>query len=1132
MKKFKGIFTLLVTALLALCLFSFSSSAADEGKWIKAWGTAPAEVGTELLGIPVQKVAVRTVVRPTASGEKMRVKFSNVYGKEPLVINRATVAVSTGKSYIDTSTTKYLTVDNSLTFEIPAGGEVYSDEIKFNTVQGEEIAISVFVSEFMQIRTAGFTGGQTYLVTEFEGDGLGLVEKESFNPFADIEISDSGLTLDQLLGIIPGVSEIEKRIFKDYVPIITDVEVLNPDNEAYSVVVMGDSTVANDYPQYLAEILKEKNISSVGISSKGLSGSCLINDGLGYSTFIDGESVINRMKRDILGVDGQNSANVKYVILKVGANDIIRPVSLNVSGMKQPTADELMAAYEKVFDFCHKNGIKVIVSGITPWYGYTGTGTGPVYDRETEEYEKDWQIALDVNGKLSKNAKHDGYISFSDLSEFPDVLTDSVDGLNPSPILQRKWAQNTKLSLLGIGDTTRPEGIGIYPGSGVEIYRGASAVFTAKVNPSTANQKVIWSSSDPKVASIENGKVYAKAKGTAVITVTTADKGYNGKSFTASCKVTVRVKPESVKISASKSTIYTTQTLTLKATVSPSDSDFKTVKWTSSNTKVATVSSKGVVTATGKGSAVITATSTKDSKIKATYKITVKPKVQVQAIYLNYDERSRYVGTSFTLKPSVSPSNATYKDVTWKSSNSKIVKVDKNGKVTAIKPGIAAITCKSVDNPGVTAACIVTVKIKTEGVNLPTSKLTLYVSQSKTLKASVLPSNATDKGVTWSSSNTKIATVSKSGKITAKKPGTVTITVKTKSGGYKDTCKLTVKKFVKLKSFRLNKSSVSINNGKTYTLKPTFSPSNASNKTLSWKSSNKSVATVSSQGVVKGIKPGTAVISCYSKATGKTVKCTVKVKSVKVKTVLFGESTYTVKHNKTLQLKALISPTNATNKKIKWESSHPDFVKVSSSGKVTGLRLGKDSIITATTVDGKHVASCRVKVAKVSVTGIKLNKSIASVYTGGTVTLTPTLSPSKPSNSKVSWSSSDTKLATVSSDGVVKALKAGTVEITCKTSDGGYKAKCTVVIEQGIRVTKVTLDKTAEEADVGAVFNLFATVEPYNASNKKIIWSSTNTSVATVSANGKVTTLKPGLTYIRATTEDGRKVASCRLTVV
>ncbi|MBQ7117731.1 MAG: Ig-like domain-containing protein, partial [Clostridia bacterium] len=954
MKKIKSILAVIFAVACAFCLFSFTSSAAEEGKWIKAWSTAATQVGVkgyDNISAIGQEVVLRTVVTPTASGSEVKIKFSNAYGKKPLVIKRAKIALSDKSqtdSGIHTSTLMPVTFSGDDEVTIPVGQELYCDAIPFDVVAGEDIAVSTYIKEFTEFRTMGLTGGRTYfkLVTS-ESSGLDLIESPNLNIVYDIELDDDTKWLhsflDMFAGWILGTGSLDVSV--PVVPFVTDIEVLNPNENAYSVVVIGDSTVANEYPKFIAEKIRaDYNITDIGISAKGLIGNRLLGDGLGYGSLIYGEGILDRMKKDIIGLDGKNSANVKYVILKTGANDIIHPVCSNISGIKQPTANEIFDGYKKVYNFCHENGIKLIVIGITPWGSYKGdaTGFGPDYrDRNAQERSNDWAIADSVNIMLEKSSFHDGYINYMPISGGKDstVLDSTPDGLNPSQQLQREWADNFPLGLIGVGDVTRAAGVGI-PETSLTLYRGTNKKLTAKVTPASANQAVTWKSSNTAVAEVKaDGTVVPKAKGQAVITATTVDKGYSGKGYSVSCTVTVKVKPENLQISGTQQTVYTGKSVTLKLSFTPSDTDFKTVKWSSSNEKVATVDSKGIVKGTGKGTAVITAVSTFDGKIKATYTVTVKKKVQVQSIYLNYYERTRNVGTSFTLVPTVNPSKATFPEVTWKSSDKKIAKVDKNGKVKALRPGTVIITCKSVDNPGVSAACIVTVKIKTEGVELPTKKLTLYTSQTKTLKAEIIPENATNKKVTWSSSNKSVATVSKSGKITAKKPGTTTITVKTKSGGYKATCKVTVKKYVKLRSFKLNKTSVSVNDGKTYTLKPVFSPSNASNKDLVWKSSNTKIATVSSKGVVKGIKPGTCTVSCRSKETGKTVTCTVKVKKVKVKKILFAEKVYTVKHNKSLQLKAHISPVNATNQKIKWTSSHPEVVKVSSKGKVTGLKL-------------------------------------------------------------------------------------------------------------------------------------------------------------------------------------------------
>ncbi|MEI6602923.1 MAG: Ig-like domain-containing protein, partial [Clostridia bacterium] len=165
--------------------------------------------------------------------------------------------------------------------------------------------------------------------------------------------------------------------------------------------------------------------------------------------------------------------------------------------------------------------------------------------------------------------------------------------------------------------------------------------------------------------------------------------------------------------------------------------------------------------------------------------------------------------------------------------------------------------------------------IQVTSVTISATSATIKVNQSKQLTATVLPSNASDKAVIWKSSNTKIATISQTGKVTARFPGTTTITVTTKNGK-KATCKVTVQQPVT--SVKLNKTSLQIKKGKTYKLVSTVYPTNASNQKVTWKSSNKAIVTVSSTGMVRGVKMGTAYVTVVTIDGKKSARCKVVVK--------------------------------------------------------------------------------------------------------------------------------------------------------------------------------------------------------------------------------------------------------------
>ena len=166
--------------------------------------------------------------------------------------------------------------------------------------------------------------------------------------------------------------------------------------------------------------------------------------------------------------------------------------------------------------------------------------------------------------------------------------------------------------------------------------------------------------------------------------------------------------------------------------------------------------------------------------------------------------------------------------------------------------------------------------IPVTSVSISKTSATIKVPLTLQLSAGVSPANASNKGVKWTSSNTKVATVSSAGKVTAKGPGTTTITVKTVSGTFAKTCKVTV--IQPVVSIKLNKTSLSILKGKSAKLIPTINPNNASNKKVTWKSSNKAIATVSPSGIVKAIKKGSCYVSVVTVDGKKSAVCKVYIK--------------------------------------------------------------------------------------------------------------------------------------------------------------------------------------------------------------------------------------------------------------
>ena len=253
---------------------------------------------------------------------------------------------------------------------------------------------------------------------------------------------------------------------------------------------------------------------------------------------------------------------------------------------------------------------------------------------------------------------------------------------------------------------------------------------------------------------------------------------------------------------------------------------------------------------------------------------------------------------------------------------------------------------------------------------------------------------------------------------------------------------------------------------------------------------------------------------------------------VEVESVSLNKSEMTLTEGKSETLAATVTPENAENKSITWSSNNEAVATVDVNGTVTAKSAGT-AVITATSTNGKS-AGCTVTVEKkqIPVTEVRLSESTVGIVEGSTYKLTATVLPENTTDSKsVSWSSSNSEVATVDANGTVTAKRAGTAVITA-TSTNGKTAGCTVTVsKKEIPITEISLDKSSATLTEGETTTLVATVLPENTTyGKSVKWSSSNVAVATVDIMGKVTAKSAGTAIITATSENG-KTASCTVTV-
>lgn len=648
------------------------------------------------------------------------------------------------------------------------------------------------------------------------------------------------------------------------------------------------------------------------------------------------------------------------------------------------------------------------------------------------------------------------------------------------------------------------------PGGATDVSIGSTLQLTAEVTPSDLpGVDISWKSSDTSVATVSaDGLVTAKSKGTVTITVTVK----NGpETKTATYELTVLKPVTKVTVTPATLELFVGDEIKIdeqfKIVVEPADADYAGFKYSSSDPGIISFSQGGKFVGAKAGSVTLFITPNKANpkNLKAEVKITVKAKVEGITIQGSEAKTVQVKGT-LPLKASVTPSNAN-QEVVWSSSKPEFATVNANGIVTGVKAGVTEITATSKENASIKATCTVTVtNIPVSSVELDKASLTLTEGDTYSLKATVKPDDAADKTPTWSSSNTEVATVSDKGVVTAVKAGTATITAK--CGEKTATCAVTVEsKYVNVSGVTLDKETLTLDVNKSAQLTATVLPANANNKDVKWSTSSSAV-TVMSQGnvaTVTGRSAGEAIVTVKTVDGEFTKECKVTV-IVPVTSITLSQTSATIAYGQTLSLTANVLPTNASDPTLEWSSDKPTVASVSDGVVTAGSSSGTATITAKSKSNPNITATCIVTVKSqiILVNKITITPSRLDLALNETAKVTATVSPSNADNTDIIWTVPQGSVASVDKDGNVTAMREGTSSIIAKSADGNAQAWITVKVTK-VAVTDLILSPTTLTLKVGETYDLKATIEPYNASVKKVSWSSSNSSCVAVDANGRVT---------------------------
>ena len=438
-------------------------------------------------------------------------------------------------------------------------------------------------------------------------------------------------------------------------------------------------------------------------------------------------------------------------------------------------------------------------------------------------------------------------------------------------------------------------------------------------------------------------------------------------------------------------------------------------------------------------------------------------RIEISSITLSQASAEMLVGETVNLIATVLPPNATDKDkLIWSSSKQSVATINDKGTVQAVSPGVSTIM---VSAGGKSASCTVTVSPKVvpvTGVSINPAKIEVVEGGTAYLTASVVPDDATNKVLRWSSDDEKVVLVSSDGVLTAVSQGKARVTAISEDGNKTATCEVTVvAKTVPVTGITLSSETIDLVSGGKEKLSVTVEPEDASDKSVTWSSSDESVATVDNEGYVSAVAAGEAIITATSSDGGKTAACkvTVSEKNIPVTGVSVKPESLSIVEGETAEIVASVTPEDATSKSVTWSSDNEDVATVSEEGIVTAVSAGKASV-TATTVDSGKTASCTVTVTAkpVPVTGVSISSKTLTIEKGKSKDLAATVQPKDATNQKVTWASSNKSVATVSSNGVVTAVAAGTATITVTTQDGGFTASCDVTVPASASFSGLTLE--------------------------------------------------------------------------
>lgn len=530
------------------------------------------------------------------------------------------------------------------------------------------------------------------------------------------------------------------------------------------------------------------------------------------------------------------------------------------------------------------------------------------------------------------------------------------------------------------------------------------------------------------------------------------------------------------------------------------------------------------------------------------------PTIHVTGISMEKTEYTSYIDSNYILNTAIYPENATNKQIKWSSSNPNIITVDeKSGQIRHKQTGTATLTATTVDG-GFTASCIVTGVQPPTGIDINKQVLTLVVGSTEKLIKTVHPENVyRPDSVTWTSSNPSIATVDSTGKVTAISTGTANISVKTNDRGYTASCTVTVKPAIKVtggtKRTGIVCRNIYITSDSAWTAETTdswltmYTTTDYSKraKTMSGSAGTDVAAYVWLEELPLTIASRTGKITFRNAYSSYILDIVQDRTDAPMTGVSFKSTSGTLAAGETMMLIPTFEPSYATDRRVTWSSNNTAVATVDANGNVKGIAPGTANI-TVRTTDGGFTAEYTV-VVNLEIIGGSKNEGIVcrSIWGTATSSWTATVDVSwikinsvydlNSASSTISGNATSelTCYAWLSELPLTVASRTGHIVFRCENST--YTLDI-VQDRTDAPMTGVSFSPTSGTIAVGEMKTLIPTFAPSYATDRRVTWSSNNTAIATVDANGNVKGIAPGTAKITVKTTDGGFTATYTVTVI